>query len=121
MKRAFFVVSLLAAAFLLAAVPSEARAHGWHGHRGHGHHRHAPRVVVRFGPGFWWGPPAVWYSPPPVYVRPPRVIVEEPPVYVERAPASSFSYWYYCQSAGAYYPSVPSCPEPWVKVPPRTD
>mgnify|MGYP003694325897 CR=1 FL=1 len=29
------------------------------------------------------------------------------------------SYWYYCSSAGAYYPTVPTCPEPWIKVPPR--
>jgi len=29
------------------------------------------------------------------------------------------SYWYYCSSARAYYPTVPTCPEPWVKVPPR--
>ena len=31
----------------------------------------------------------------------------------------SESYWYYCASAGAYYPTAPACPEPWVKVPPR--
>jgi len=30
------------------------------------------------------------------------------------------SYWYYCASAGAYYPTAPTCPEPWVKVPPRS-
>ena len=30
------------------------------------------------------------------------------------------SYWYYCPSAGAYYPTVPACPEPWIKVPPRS-
>jgi len=29
------------------------------------------------------------------------------------------AYWYYCPSARAYYPTAPSCPEPWVKVPPR--
>ena len=29
------------------------------------------------------------------------------------------SYWYYCSSARAYYPTAPTCPEPWVKVPPR--
>jgi len=29
------------------------------------------------------------------------------------------SYWYYCPSASAYYPTTPTCPEPWVKVPPR--
>jgi hypothetical protein len=27
------------------------------------------------------------------------------------------TYWYYCQSYGAYYPSVTSCPEGWVPVP----
>jgi hypothetical protein len=26
-------------------------------------------------------------------------------------------YWYYCSSAGTYYPYVESCPEPWVEVP----
>lgn len=35
------------------------------------------------------------------------------PAYSEPAP----SYYYYCQSAGAYYPDVPSCAEPWVPVP----
>src|SRR5215467_9996754 len=29
------------------------------------------------------------------------------------------AYWHYCPSAGAYYPTVATCPEPWVKVPPR--
>src|SRR4029453_14472042 len=29
------------------------------------------------------------------------------------------SYWYYCASARAYYPTAPTCPEPWIKVPPR--
>jgi hypothetical protein len=36
-----------------------------------------------------------------------------PPVYSAPAPSS----WYYCPSAGAYYPDVPACPEPWVPVP----
>jgi hypothetical protein len=26
-------------------------------------------------------------------------------------------YWYYCPSAGGYYPYVASCPVPWVPVP----
>jgi hypothetical protein len=29
------------------------------------------------------------------------------------------SYWYYCPSARAYYPTVRTCPEEWIKVPPR--
>ena len=28
--------------------------------------------------------------------------------------------WYYCPSARAYYPTAPACPEPWIKVPPRS-
>jgi hypothetical protein len=35
------------------------------------------------------------------------------PAYSEPAP----TYYYYCQSAGGYYPDVPSCAEPWVPVP----
>jgi len=30
------------------------------------------------------------------------------------------SYWYYCPSARAYYPTAPACPEPWIKVPQRS-
>ena len=30
------------------------------------------------------------------------------------------SYWYYCPGAKAYYPTAPACPEPWIKVPPRS-
>ena len=149
MKRAAYGISLVAvAALLLAAVPTEARAdgwrghprhgqgwhgqgwhgrgwhgRGWYGHRWHGHGIHGPRIVVGLGPGFWWGPRPGWYAPPPAYVYPPRVIVQEPTVYIQReaAPEPPPSYWYYCESAGAYYPSVPSCPEPWVKVPPRPE
>jgi hypothetical protein len=35
----------------------------------------------------------------------------------QQQPAQSF--WYYCPSARAYYPTAPTCPEPWIKVPPR--
>src|SRR6202795_5236020 len=44
-----------------------------------------------------------FYDPGPVY---------SPPVYSAPAPPT---YWY-CPSAGAYYPDVPSCPDPWVPV-----
>jgi hypothetical protein len=30
------------------------------------------------------------------------------------------SYWYCCPGAKAYYPTAPACPEPWIKVPPRS-
>jgi len=58
----------------------------------------APFVV---GPAYAYG----WASAP---VQP-----YEAPVYTAPPP----SYWYYCPSAGGYYPDVPACPEPWVPVP----
>jgi len=51
------------------------------------------------GHGFWLGPVFPYY----------------PPVYSPNQVAPS--YWYYCPSYGAYYPSVTSCPEPWETVP----
>jgi hypothetical protein len=91
---------------------------------GHAHWRGG--VYVGVGP--YWGPysyPYYWYPPPYYVYRPPAVVVEEPPVYVERtpatpsAPAEPTAYWYYCASAKGYYPTVPSCAEDWIKVPPR--
>lgn len=35
-------------------------------------------------------------------------------------PVRAEQYWYYCDSAHAYYPYVSSCPEPWRDVPART-
>ena len=113
--RKSVLVSLLAVALLVAAVPSDA----WQRHRGvQGH------VFIGVGPAFWWGPPYPywWYYPPPYYVySSPPVIVQQPPVYIQQQPppAPPQSYWYYCPSAQAYYPSVQTCPEAWVKVPPR--
>src|SRR5262245_16948488 len=80
------------------------RAGDFHGHPGfHDHprfHGHAFVGVAPFvyAPGFIYEPPVV-VAPQPEYVP------------------GSDGYWYYCQSAGAYYPNVPSCPEPWVPVP----
>lgn len=115
--------SLLVVALLVASVaPSEA------GGRRHHHWRGGPRVFVGFGfgPG-WWHPYPYWYYPPPYVYAPPTVVVQQPPVYVEQqpapppgsAPAAPPQYWYYCEPAGAYYPSVQTCNEAWVKVPAR--
>jgi hypothetical protein len=93
---------------------------GTHSHGGHFHHKHfhhgGSAFFFRGGP-WWWGAP-YWYSPyyyyPPVYryVPPP-----EPPVYFQRSPDPA--YWYYCQDLSGYYPDVPQCPTPWLKVLPR--
>jgi hypothetical protein len=125
MKTKWVCASLVVVALLAASVaPSDAggRRH-WHG---------GPRVFVGFGvgPAWWYGPSyPYWYYPPPyVYAPPSTVVIQQAPVYVEQqptppaesAPSAPQQYWYYCAPAGGYYPSVPTCAEPWIKVPPRT-
>ncbi len=112
---------------LVNEAPSDPRAPGGGGHArpqaphgssparppaGHfDHHAHPPihshpwigvRPWVTIDP-FW---PAPW--PAPLYVYPPPPAYAQPP-----------AYWYYCPSAGAYYPDVQTCPEGWVTVAPR--
>jgi hypothetical protein len=65
------------------------------------------------------------YSPayaPPVYAAPPSAPTPAyaPPVYAAPPPPPPApAYWYYCQSAGRYYPYVGACPGGWVTVAPR--
>jgi hypothetical protein len=133
MKRLVSVslFSLIVVGVLLSsAATSDAwsRGGGWHG--GGGWHSGGPRVFIGFSPAYYWGSP-YWYYPPPAYgYAPPVVVQEQPPVYVQQPPAapappapsaSAPSYWYYCASAREYYPRVETCPETWVKVPPRQD
>ena len=91
--------------------------HGYRGHRGHHHHHHrfhhrhrGPRVGIGIGLGLgtFWGPDWPYYAYPPVVVAPPPVVVQP----------SSPQYWYYCDSAQAYYPYVAQCPSGWRAVSP---
>jgi hypothetical protein len=76
--------------------PGAFEHHGFDGHREFHRDPHG-RVFIGVNPWFYWAdPPAYAYTPPP------------PP------------YWFYCPGAGAYYPYVSSCPEPWVQVPAAT-
>jgi hypothetical protein len=124
----------LGLAVLALATPSHAwdrghRRYGHHHHHGHHGHWHwgGPRVFVGISPAYGWGYyPGYYgyYAYPPLFYSPyaygpPAVVRVEPEVYVQRSPAQA--YWYYCESAGEYYPRVPSCPEPWVKVPPQPE
>ena len=118
MKKALLVAGLLASAIVVAtAGPSEA----WH---------HGPRVFVGIGPYPYWGwgypyygyryPYPYAYAPPPVAVQQePRIYVERQPMMSPEAPADP-AYWYYCPPSREYYPSVPNCSEPWVRVPARS-
>jgi hypothetical protein len=104
--------------------------HGHRGHRGHGfrghhrhhhhhgfHHRHrGPRVGIGIGLGTFWGSDWGWGPDWPGYAYPP-VVVAPPPVVVQPLPPQP-QYWYYCDSAKAYYPYVAQCPEGWRAVSP---
>jgi hypothetical protein len=99
---------------------------GGHHHRSHGHHHrwHGPRVFFGIDP--WWPRPFWHYPAYPYYVysAPPVIVQQQPPVYIEQStppPPPVQQYWYYCRSAQAYYPTAPSCPEEWVKVPARSE
>ena len=133
--RRLLTVSVLAVLLVLAAVlPSDA----WS--RGGGHHHHGFRshvfIGVGVGPAFvgpwWWYYPPYYYPPPyDVYAPPPVVVEQQPEVYIQQQPGTpapppsaaqaptAESFWYYCPSAKAYYPSALSCPEAWIKVAPR--
>jgi hypothetical protein len=120
--------SLLAVALLLIfAAPTLAGGGHRHWHGG------GSRVFIGVGPRFWYGgyPYPYYYYPYPYYYTPPPVVIHDPPVYVQQpgqaqtAPSATTApvegFWYYCPSASEYYPSVSSCPEAWVKVPPRQE
>lgn len=89
------------------------------GHWEHGYHG------GRYG--WWWFAGGLWYIyPSPIYpypdpYLPPLVEVPVPapapaaPVMPNAPPPAQ--YWYYCDSAGGYYPYVPACPSGWRAVP----
>ena len=91
----------------------------WRGGRWH-HGRHEGHL------GWWWIVGGMWYFyPSPVYPYPdpylPPVVVTSPTVVVEpqtSAPSQPpAQFWYYCDSAKGYYPTVQNCPEGWKSVP----
>jgi hypothetical protein len=128
MKKIALAGLIVVVALVMLVPPSEA-----HGRRGYYRGGFRTSVVIGVGPGYYWGGYPYpyrypyWHYPAPsvVYAPPPVVVQEAPPVYVQQTPPAAAppavgeQFWYYCQSAGAYYPSVSSCPEAWVKVAPR--
>jgi hypothetical protein len=110
MKKLVSIMLVTGALVLAASVPSQAREnHDGHAravleHRGGGEHRvfedHRGFEHGRGGIsiGFGWGTAYPYSSPAYAYAPPP-------------------TYWY-CPTYGAYYPSVASCPMPWVPVRP---
>ena len=106
-----FVALVLVAAVLVLPAPADAWGRGFH-HFHHFHHFHRCCFFGGFAAGAFTGV-VLGSAFAPVYAYPAPVYVAPPPTYAPPPPA----YWYFCRSAGAYYPYVPSCPEPWVPVP----
>ena len=81
-------------------------------HRPHNRHWGVPAAVIALT-GLAIGAAAYnSYQPRPSYVY------EAPPQPI--APAQGAGNWYFCNSAGSYYPYVQHCPEGWQAVaPPR--
>jgi hypothetical protein len=117
------LAALVALSLVAAPLVIPATANAWDGgfHRGHpfhpGHFHHGRCCFFGgFAAGVFTGAvlgaafAPVYAYPAPVYAYPASVYAA--PTYGPPPPA----YWYYCRSAGAYYPYVPSCPEPWVPV-----
>ena len=136
MRKVTSVWILTLALLLVVVTPSSGQPRRRPSPRG----RPPGRVIVNVGP-YWGRPrpwPYVWYAPPPVIVQPtpifvqqqPQVIVQQPPPVIVQQPPSAAppqgspaappqEFWYFCQSVRGYYPTVPDCPEPWIKVPAR--
>jgi hypothetical protein len=116
MRRPALIWLLIAGLFVGMLLVPAAPSYAWR------HDGGRVFVGVGVGPGFWWGPP--WWGPPyPYYWYPPYYYPppQQPQVYVQQVPAPAPpGDWYYCKSAGEYYPQVQNCPEPWIQVPTRS-
>jgi hypothetical protein len=97
------------------SVPAISAGHPGHAgggafHRGGGFHDRGFQHG-RFQGGYFIGAPLIW---PSYHGYPYAYTPYYPPGYIQPGPAAT---WYYCASAGAYYPNVSQCPEGWQQVP----
>ena len=111
MKLATQSRSIVLALALLSGACGSAWAHGPHG----GYYRH--------GGDYFLGPvlfgtavvgTTLYMSRP---VQPSTVIITAPPAVVMPAPAvAQPAEAYYCRESGQYFPTVQTCPSPWMVV-----
>lgn len=115
-----FIAASIAVAMLSASVDASPHPHGggpWHGGgRWHGSGHWHGHIGLFIGVP-WYAP----YYPEVIAAIPPPVVYyaeQNPDVQRSAAPLPS-GWWYYCPNPPAgYYPSVPSCSQPWQPVQP---
>lgn len=113
MKAVRWVCSILVLCMLVvsAPVPADAHRHGGWGHWGW----YAPLPFLYLGAYSAYSYPYPYYYPAPYYGPSTVVVQGVAPTQPVAPPQQQF--WYYCESAKAYYPYIPSCQEGWKMVP----
>jgi hypothetical protein len=98
---------------------SHGKGHGGHKHGHKHHHRHIFLGAGFYNPWYAWDP--WWYTPLYPYHYPFAAPAGFEQTYIEQyaVPLES-GFWYYCHSAGVYYPGVAQCAEGWEQVAPRS-
>ena len=135
-------IAVIAAAALCLAVsaPAMAAPHGGHGphggprihhpapppHHYHGHRYHRDHYYWPLGVGAVALTAAVLAasaanssSSTTVVTAPPAPTLQPPaPVTIGQPQSAPAAEYFYCPAANGYYPTVPTCPEGWVKISP---
>lgn len=105
-RRLPVIAALLLAAGLGATAPAQAwEGRGWGPRWSVGINLGLPLYPAPYYYPGYYPAPAVVYAPAPTVVAVPAA-----------APPSQVVYQYYCRSTNAYYPAVPTCDQPWMKV-----
>ncbi|QWE26025.1 hypothetical protein [Polynucleobacter sp. AP-Ainpum-60-G11] len=66
-----------------------------------------------YGPGYGYPYAAGYYAPPVVYASPPVVTYAPPQQPLVLASQPQAPVWYYCEASGQYFPYVQSCTSGW--------
>ena len=112
MKRSGLVLSLVAVMNSLPAGAEQGNHGGYSNHGGYGYGRGYGYGALGLGLGLG----AIYLANPYVYAQPynPPIVIDNRVLPIQ-GPQGSGS-WFYCDSAGAYYPYVLQCQEPWRRV-----
>lgn len=122
-KSTALLIALSLALGTAGSAQADRGRHGGYDHRGYGHHGHHHGGHHRGGN--WIGPAAILAITglaigAATYSQAQAAPVQVLPQPTYQPPPPDSGNWYYCNSAGQYYPYVRGCPEGWQAVmPPR--